>query len=498
MIFDPEGELLAKKKIEYDPLFSSNPGWAEQHAEIYWDALCRACKELKSEVPEYFSKIAGVGITSLRACAVCLDREGKPLRPIILWLDQRKARPVYQPGGLMKFVYRAIGMNDTLSKIQKEAKCNWIIQNQPDIWKATHKYLLVSGFLNFRLTGKYRDSIASQQGHIPFDYKRLSWAKKRHLFCGLFPIDRELLPDLVTPGEMIGEVTDKAARSTGIDEGIPVIACGSDKGSETIGMGVLSEKMASLSFGTTATIQTTSNRYFEPLRFMPPYAATIPGYYNAEVEIFRGYWMITWFKNEFGHKEVAEAKLRGIAPEEILNGLLKQTPPGSMGLVCQPFWRPGLKQTSAKGSLIGFGDIHTRAHVYRSVIEGLGFALYQGLGKIEKASGQKVKKIAVSGGASQSDEICQISADIFNLPMIRGRTFEASGLGAAIVTSVGIGIHRSFKAAIEKMVAYDTVFYPTPENTELYQCLYNRVYKKLFPTIKNLCKEIRTITCYPD
>ena len=104
-----------------------------------------------------------------------------------------------------------------------------------------------------------------------------------------------------------------------------------------------------------------------------------------------------------------------------------------MGLVVQPYWGPGLEHPCAKGAMIGFGDVHTRSHVYRAVIEGLAFGLLEGLHKMEKKGKQKVNKLAVSGGASQSDEICQISADIFNLPLVRGKTWETSGLGAAIV-----------------------------------------------------------------
>ena len=185
---------------------------------------------------------------------------------------------------------------------------------------------------------------------------------------------------------------------------------------------------------------------------MPPYPALLPGFYNPEVEIFRGYWLITWFKNEFAHQEVLEARDKGVPAEEILDRLLVQTPPGAMGLMAQPYWAPGLALPDAKGAIIGFGDVHTRAHVYRAVIEGLGFAMYDGLARIEKAGGVKARKASVSGGASQSDEICKITANIFNLPMIKGRTHETSGLGAAIVTAVGLGIHSSFAEAVGQMV----------------------------------------------
>ncbi len=498
IIFSSSGEVLDKAQIRYEPYVSEKPGWAEQDPEIYWQALCDTCSLLNQKNQGLFSEIAGVGITSIRNSMVNVDRSGLPLRPVITWLDQRQAKSDYTPKGFRRLLYRAVGMEEVLKKAQTDGKCNWLKQYQPEVWKKTHKYLQVSGFINFRLTGNFIDSTASQIGYIPFNYKKMRWCRKNELNAMLFPVEEEKLPKIMAPGGIIGEITHKASEQTRIPRGVPVIACGSDKGCETIGMGVIDTHMANLSFGTTASVQTTSDSYFEPRQFMPPYPAPVSGRYNPEIEIFRGYWMITWFKDEFAYKEVLEAGKKGVQPEVVLNSLLKEVPAGSMGLTVQPFWGGGLKQPSAKGAMIGFGGVHTKAHIYRAVIEGLGYALLDGLRAIEKAGRTSVKKVAVSGGASQSDEICQITADIFDLPLVRGKTHETSGLGAAIVTSVGLGIHQSFETAIDKMVRHETVFEPIPENTVIYRKLYNRVYKKMYPSLSPLYKEIRSITGYPD
>ena len=208
--------------------------------------------------------------------------------------------------------------------------------------------------------------------------------------------------------------------------------------------------------------------------------------------------MVRWFKNEFAHKEILEARARGTTPESLLDELLTQVPPGSMGLVVQPYWSPGLKTPSAKGAMIGFGDVHTRAHVYRALIEGLAFALLDGLHKIEKACKTTVQLVAVSGGASKSDAVCQLTSDIFNLPLVRGKTHETSGLGAAMVTAVGLGIHSSFQAAVDNMVAFAQEFTPITENTAIYREMYQRVYRKMYESLEPLYKEIRDITGYPE
>ncbi len=498
IIFDGGGRLLDKKKIEYEPYAKGEPGRAEQDPEVYWNALVAACRDLSSRRPELMKAVAGVGITSQRATMVCVDESGKPLRPAILWLDVRKAVPPYHPGFGMRTALGIIGMNEAMMLTQEEGKCNWIMQNEPELWARTHKYLEVSGFLTHRLTGSFSDSVASLIGHLPFDYKKQAWCKNGHLNARMFPVPFGKLPGIVAPGDEIGRISTEAAAATGIPAGIRLIAAGSDKGCETIGMGVTSPDKASLSFGTTATIQTTSPRYMEPIAFMPAYPAPIPGYFNPEVEIFRGYWMITWFKNQFAYEEVREAEARGIAPEAMLDELLEKTPAGGHGLVMQPYWTPMVKMPSAKGAIIGFGDVHDRAYLYRAIIEGLAYGLKDGLHAMEKASRVRITELAVSGGASQSDEICRISADIFNLPLVRGATCETSGLGAAMVVAAGLGMYPSIEAAIVAMARRDRVFLPDPERAALYHKLYSRVYRKMYAALEPLYEEIRDITNYPE
>ncbi|MGH4122100.1 MAG: FGGY-family carbohydrate kinase [Clostridium sp.] len=499
ILFDDSGSIIGKEKVEFEPYFSKEPGWAEQDPDVFWNNCCTACKTLKIKQPKDWEKIIGVTVTTQRDTGVIVDKQGTPLRPAIIWLDQRMAKCEEPLAFYDNAIFKTIRMDKTIEMTRRKSKSNWIIENEPEKWEAAHKYLLLSGYFIFKLTGKFVDSVASQIGHVPFDYKNQCWPKSKISYrWKMFGIEREKLYDLVQPGEIISGVTACTAEATGIKEGIPVIAAGSDKGCETLGVGCLDPSTASMSFGTTATVQITSKSYMEPLQFMPPYPASIPGYYNPEVEIFRGYWMISWFKKEFCAREVVEAKERGISPESILNEKLNDIPPGSQGLILQPFWGPGLKMLEAKGSLIGFGDVHTRAHIYRAIIEGINYALIDGLEKIEKKSKVKVKTVIVSGGGSQSDAICQITADMFNRPVLRGQTYETSGLGAAINGFVGLKIFESYEEAVSNMVHYTSTFEPDSKNTEIYRKLYKKVYCKIYPKLESLFKEIKKITNYPS
>ncbi len=493
LVFDATGELLGREQVQYTPYISPQPGFAENDPEIFWEALAQACRTLKNRQPALMDSVVGVGITTQRATMINVDAEGRVLRPAIVWLDRRLAKPESAVSGFLGAAAALVGLKKRLLAAQSQAKCSWIRQNQPEIWQSTYKYLQVSGFLNYRLTGNFADSVASQIGHLPFDYKKQGWSGRFGLTRILFPVEPEKLPVLVAPGQKIGAVTQKASELTGIPVGLPVIACGSDKGCETLGSGVLEPSMVSLSFGTTATVQTTTKKYFKAISLMPPYPAPLPGQYNPEVEIFRGFWMISWFKKEFAHKEVDEARKIGVAPEKLLDNCLERTPPGAMGLVVQPYWGPGLDRPDARGAMIGFGDVHTRDHVYRALIEGLMFALKEGMGAIQARSRVPVTACALSGGASQSEAICRIAADIFNLPMQTGATHETSGLGAAMVTAAGTGVYPTIQEACVRMTRPARRFEPNPDHVAVYDDLYAKVYRKMYGRLSPLHGRIQDI-----
>ncbi len=499
LLFDLEGNLIAKGKEDIEPYFSDHPGWAEQHPDYYWDALGRACEKLWSGASATPEAVKGVAVTTQRSTVINLDRDGRPLRPAMLWLDQRQAELKGPVGGIWDGLFKVLGAQDVIDRFRKEAQANWIAQQQPEIWAATDKFLLLSGYLNWRLTGRFVDSTASQVAYLPFDYKKHAWAAARDFKWRVLPLRPDMLPELVRPGSPIGPLTAEAARHLGLPEGLPVIAAAADKACEVLGSGGNAPDIACMSYGTTATINTVSERYLEPIKFMPPYPAAIPGRYCTEIMIYRGYWMVSWFKREFGLREQRIAEQRGIAPEALFDELVAAVPPGSMGLMLQPYWSPGVPEPGpeAKGAVIGFGDVHTRAHLYRAILEGLAYALREGKERIEKRSKVKITRLRVAGGGSQSDAAMQLTADIFGLAAERPHTYETSGLGAAIAAAVGLGLQPDFDAAVARMTRVGARFEPTPQVSKLYDRLYREVYSRMYERLQPLYHSIREITGYP-
>lgn len=500
IVFDAQGHLLARAQVPFEPAYHSpQPGWAEQPPEVYWDAVKTCCERLWEQGPVKPGEITGLALTTQRCTMVCLDGNGRVLRPAILWLDQRRSDQPPGLGPLWNGVFRAAGAHALVQHFQREAEANWLAQYQPLLWRETRKFLFLSGYLSYRLTGDFVDSTGCQVGFVPFDYRRLAWAGRRDFKWRAVAVRRDQLPRLVQPGELLGLLTREAAGNLGLPARLPVIAAAADKACEVLGAGALTPEVAALSFGTTATVNTTQTRYLEVQRMLPPYPAAVPGAYNTEIQIYRGFWMVSWFKREFAHREQALARERGVPVESLFDALVRSVPPGSMGLTLQPYWSPGVSDPGpeAKGAVIGFGDVHTRAHFYRAILEGLAYGLRRGKELIERRTGTPVRRLVVAGGGSQSDAAMQISADVFGLTAERPEVYETSALGAAMNLAVGLKVHPNYAAAAAAMTRVGARFEPDASARRIYDELYRDVYQPLYGRLRPLYQRIRAITGYP-
>jgi len=226
--FDPQGKVLARSQVSLEPYFSEQPGWAEQHPNYYWEKLCEATGNMCNQAAFPKDAIKGIALTTQRATVVDVDRNGEPLRPAMVWLDQRRCEGLATLGGLWGMLFKIARVSDTVASFQANGESNWVRKHQPDIWKKVHKHLLLSGYLTYRLVGQFVDSSACQVGYIPFDYKRLQWAKASDWKWKAVCVRPEQLPKLVPPGQPLGSLTAIAAAATGLPVGVPVIAAAAD------------------------------------------------------------------------------------------------------------------------------------------------------------------------------------------------------------------------------------------------------------------------------
>lgn len=497
VLFDRQGNEVAIEQASHETYFSLKPGWAEQRPEDYWAKLCQVTQGLMSKIDIDPKEITGIGITTQRGTFVPVDKEGNPLRPAVIWLDQRTVADPPPLSTIAKVLFGVAGMSDTIKYVQKSSKFLWIKRFEPDIYKKAYKFMQISGWFVNKLTGEFKDSIGMVTGLWPFDYKKLKWHSLKPAYEA-FALDRDHLVDVYTPDTVLGHITKKASKETGLPEGLPVVVGAGDKQSELLGAGAIEPNIGVISFGTATCMEVITKKYIaeKNMKFFT-WPAALPNTWDIEMFIFRGFWMVTWFKQEFGHREALEAQKRGIAPETVFDEVIKEIPPGSMGLMLQPYWSPMIYDKYAKGSVIGFGDVHTRAHIYRAILEGIGYELRRLLEVVHNKTGITLDEIRVGGGGSKSDMAVQIAADIFNLPTSRMATSEICALGAAIDTAVGTGMFNSFEEAVASMVKKGKTFEPIPANHRIYNDLYNDVYKRTYKVMEPLNKKIAHITGYP-
>jgi sugar (pentulose or hexulose) kinase len=492
-IFNHKGEVLAMEKQKYEPpYFSTRPNYAEQDPNYYFDCLCQCTKRLSEKNADLLKSVGGITLTCFRDSAVLLDKEGKVIRPMILWLDQRMAECPKKLPAYQRAIFRLIGKSDAIYFNRKRSVGNWLQENEPENWAKVDKFVNVSTYFIYLLTGQLKDSASNQSGHYPLNGKKRQWDKnpEKDMTGQIFNLKKSMLCTLVKEGELIGGITKEAADKTGLPEGLAMYACGSDKSCETLGLGVIDDRMAALSYGTASSVETTRIKYTESEPFLPGFPSCVPGYYNMDIQIYRGYWMINWFLKEFGGREVNDIMISDVSAEDY-NKNLKLVPPGSDGLVLQPYWGPGLARPLAKGAIIGFSDVITREHFYRAIIEGIAYALREGLEHFERKTRHPIPKLRISGGGSQSDEICQITADVFGREVTRVQTFETSSLGAAVAGFLALGVYSSAPEAVAAMVREKDTFKPNPEIHAKYDYLYKKAYKQMYPSLKGIYQNIK-------
>jgi sugar (pentulose or hexulose) kinase len=488
-IFDEKGNEVYGEACPVTPYFSVQPGFAEQDAEKYLEITEKVTRSVveNSHVPK--DEIAAVAITSHRSTIVPVDKDGKPVRPAITWLDERKTEGLNLPAGFETLT--------VLKEYQRRSKFNWLKKYEPENYDKTHIFLTIASYIFHALTGEFKDCSSMIVGLFPYDYAQLEWHSLEMVY-EIFGVEREKLPPLVSPAEIAGTVSEEGAKSFGVPQGLPIIIGAGDKQSELLGAGVISNDIAEVSYGTAAVIELFSAEYIEhPQLDFFTWGAAIPKHWALEGFVGSGYWIVSWFKREFAKYEEEAAEKLNIPTEDLLNREIKEIPAGSMGLILQPYWHPRENEPLSKGAIIGFSGEHTRAHVYRAIIEGIAYELRRLKEVMEELSGSKVKELRVGGGGSKSNEIMQITADVFNLPASRMHTSDLSALGAAIDAAVTLNIYHDFPEAVGNMVRVKETFTPHAKNVKIYDRLFNEVYKEIYSALSPLYRKIAEITGYP-
>ncbi len=481
--WDRTGRAVAEGRATY-PLLQPKPNWYEQDAEAWWGGLCVALRALLDQIEA--AQIDALCITHQRESFVPVDEEGRPLRNAILWLDER-SRPqvafLEQRIGRERF-HRITGK--PLTTNPSVTKIAWLMQHEPELVARTHKFLDAHAFLVHRLTGAFRTSIASADPMGLVDMRTDTWAIDLIAKVGLRP---DQFPDLASPGEVIGFVSERAAAATGLPAGLPIIAGAGDGQCAGLGANATGGGRACLNLGTAVVSGVVSADYVADLAFRTLYAP-IAGKVFLETVIQGGAFTVSWFVETFARdlRDCGSA-----APEDVLEATAADIPPGSLGLVVVPYWNHAMTpywDPAASGVTIGWTGAHRREHFYRAILEGIAFEqrlLGEGLAA---ATGQPIDEYVALGGGSRSDLWCQIVADVTGVLVVRAATAEATCLGASILAAVAARWYPNLATAAAAMTGTVGRFEPDPETQAIYDRIYGEVYRPLFPTLQPLLQRL--------
>ena len=443
LIFDLEGNIVCQATQSLRAPVSRQEGYVEHPDDDLWDSLVIAGNQAMEKFAGNPSDILGLGLCTIRCCRAFLKEDGSLNEPVMSWMDIRSYKP-FQLGSGTKYA------------------------------------TTTTGYMTHRLTGNFCDTFSNNiYKQWPIDPEIWDWSEDPQKYID-FNISRENLFKLQMPGTILGYLTGDAARATGFPAGIPVVATANDKAVEALGAGIMGSDIGLVSLGTYIPTMVSGSRFVKTAQHYYTNLGCVPHQYIYESSgIRRGMWTVSWLRDLLGDEVKLKAQALGISPEQFLDREAELIPPGSEGLMTVPEWLMPANQAYKKGMMLGFDVRHTRAHMHRSIMEGIAMTMKTKYQAMCDELGIHPKKIIVSGGGSSGDIFMRIFADVFGIPAMRNHINGAAGLGAAICVAVATGVYDSFESAAAKMVKIRDEFEPVPENHVLYTRLNEEIYQHI-------------------
>lgn len=498
------GRLVAES-LSPHPSSHPHPGWSEQDPEDWWRSCCRAVRGLFSKGGSRASPrdVAAIGLSGQLHGAVLLGSDAadgsgraKALRPAILWNDQRTAEECREIEG-------AAGGRAALVRIAGNAalpgftlpKLLWVRKHEPRVWKLVRRAMLPKDFIRLRMTGREATDVGDASGTLLFDIAGRAWSRR---MFDLVDLDPALLPPVLESTEHSGELTPWAARALGLPAGTPVIAGSGDNQCGAVGAGVVEPGMAMAMLGTSGVILAHAGapRFDLPERGR---GASTPKPASSPAGRLHCMAAATGTKDDPSGWCVTGVMLSAagalawcrdtIAPGVAFDELVKEAataPPGCDGLVFLPYLtgeRCPHPDPLARAGWIGLTARHRRAHLVRSVLEGVSFGMGHMVDLI-RGLGIRVSSVRLSGGGNRSRLWRQIQADVYQCPVSTTNT-ESGGtaLGAAILAGIGVDLWPSVPAACRAVVGVKGTLEPLRSSARLYE-QPQQVYRALYADLR--------------
>lgn len=483
VLIDLNGNICESASNEY-PLYTRNPGWAEQEPEDYWQAIINGTKEVIAKSFVSPDAIVAIVSTTQAMGVIPISREGEVLRSNITWVDgraERQAHKVMNKVGGEKIFKTIIGIpimgKDVIAKLL------WIKEEEPEVYRKTEVFLDVNGYVKFMMTGqKVMDWTGASS--YAFDLKKKDWI--RFIFKAI-DFDENKLATLVTSIDKVGGLTEEAAKLMGLKEGIPVFGGCDDVQSATVGSGAIGEGEAHIYLGTSAwfCVSTCKNLKHKNganvLQSAHPEMNVTVGITEAAGSC------IQWIADQFFRHEQEDPSITNIY--ELMDQTVRQVPPGADYLICTP-WMMGercpVSTTTTRSTLFNLSHEHKREHMMRAVYEGVAYNLRWIIDNFKRDFKFDIDKLRIIGGGSLDKEWMQIIADVTKKEIETINNPKTAGaVGAAFCALVGLGIYKF--EDIKDFVTVNKRYIPQKGNEKIYDELF-KSYKSIYYSLRKAYK----------
>ena len=472
VIIDRDGRLesLAVQEYSFD---TPQPGWAEQDPEVWLQAALSTMRQALAEADVPPGEIEAIGLSGQMHGTVCLNVDGKAVRPAIIWADQRSRKQV-------KKVEREIGRKrlaewtaNPLATGFMLATWLWLQENEPETVRDTVRLLLPKDFVRCQLTGRFGSEPSDASSTLLFDTVQQCWSKP---LLDALEIDPNLLPPIFGSAEIAGGLDAQMAALCGLRPGTPVVLGGSDQSMQALGNGIVEPGILSCTIGTGGQLLApTRDPVFDPALRLHLFCHALPDTWYLMAAILSAGLSLKWLRDSvFVDK-----------PYQALAKAATDVPPGAEGLFFLPHLageRTPHMDPEAQGAFIGLTLRHHQGHMVRAVMEGVVFALRDGF-ELMQQLGVPVERVIASGGGTRHPLWLQLQADILNRPIYQTQTEEAAAVGAALLAGVGTQVYADAPEACRCSVKWrKDIVQPIPENVASYDAAFS-TYKQFYPAL---------------
>ena len=484
LLVDASGKVAGGVTVAHQDMRMERPLWAEQDPDDWVRAAFEAIRLVLAQAGASGEDVAGVGFSGQMHGLTLLDANQQVIRPALIWCDQRSQEQV-------DWMNKTAGADFILEQTANPVltgftapKLLWVRDHDPASYEKTRTMLLPKDYVRFRLTGDFAQDVSDASGTALYDVVHRRWAGPLISKIG---VDKGILPGVLESSELAGEISAIAAKETGLKAGTPVVAGAGDQAASAVGNGIVEAGLVSCTIGTSGVVFSHMDEVaYDPAGRVHTFCHAVPGKWHV-MGVTQGAGLsLQWFRNQLGGEFLARAAQENSDVYDLMMQEAATAPATSEGL----YWLPYLMgertphlDAFARGGWIGLTAKHTRAHLLRSMVEGVSYSLKDCLDIVESL-GVGVQAVRASGGGAKSQFWRGMLANVFGCPITTLETQEGSAYGAALLAMSGTGGFSSVQEACSATIRVQDQTEPEAELTEAYAAGHH-AYQALYPALKN-------------